>query len=106
MYINLETFHRTMTSYSENEFARLRKVMWIPPALRAGLQSGSIMTVADIMTQFVIEKQPELDYRRTIRWSIGGLILHGPYFFQGFQLLDQRLGPATSLKVVAQKTAL
>ena len=80
--------------------------MSIPPIVRAGLQSGSIMTVADVLTQLGVERCPELDHRRTLRWTLGGLCLHGPYFFKAFQILDKTLGPATSLKVVAQKTAM
>lgn len=78
-------------------------------AFKAGLQSGSIMTLADVATQWLVEKkefQEEYDVKRTLRWSLAGLALHGPYFFVGFRMLDKQIGAATSLKIVAQKTAI
>jgi protein Mpv17 len=85
----------------------------LPPlmkkAFQAGLQSSFIMTLADIGTQCAVEgKNLSLDYdaTRTLRWTLAGLALHGPYFLVGFSIVDKRLGAATSLKVVAQKTAI
>lgn len=85
--------------------------------LRAGLQSGAIMSVADVTTQIVIEgKTFERDYSltRTLRWTIAGQILHGPYFYVGFLQLDKffaarqqatKAASAITWKMVAQKTA-
>ena len=87
-------------------------------AIRAGMQSASIMTVADIMTQLVVEKKSLVDDNtgkdlarydpvRTLRWATVGLTLHGPYFRYCFARLDQIFaGTAQSLLVVAKKTAL
>lgn len=88
-------------------------------AVRAGMQSASIMTVADIMTQLVVEKKSlvgkkaedeatsRYDPVRTLRWATVGLTLHGPYFRYCFARLDQMFaGTAQSLLVVAKKTAL
>lgn len=94
-------------------------------AIRAGMQSASIMTVADIMTQLVVEKKSlvgnkaeddnnkskgvvaRYDPVRTLRWATVGLTLHGPYFRYCFARLDQMFaGTAQSLLVVAKKTAL
>jgi len=78
-------------------------------AARAGLQSGSIMAVADVFTQWLVEAKEfpdEFDAMRTMRWALAGVTLHGPYFFLGFSMVDKRLGAATTLKVVAQKTAI
>ena len=86
-------------------------------AIRAGMQSASIMTVADIMTQLVVEKKSlvvdtgkdlaRYDPVRTLRWATVGLTLHGPYFRYCFARLDQIFaGTAQSLLVVAKKTAL
>mmetsp|Transcript_19375 Transcript_19375/g.41805 ORF Transcript_19375/g.41805 Transcript_19375/m.41805 type:complete len:291 (+) Transcript_19375:124-996(+) len=95
------------------------------PTARAGLQSASVMTVADIVTQLLVEKRTlfgggtdeeiktddsqssvaEYDPVRTLRWAIVGLTLHGPYFFNAFARLDRIFGAATSLLVVAKKTA-
>ena len=81
--------------------------------LRAGLQSGSIMCVADAMTQMVIEgkllsvsNNNAFDPVRTLRWGIAGLTLHGPYFFLGFRRVDRYFGAATSMSIVLQKTAV
>jgi Mpv17 / PMP22 family len=80
-------------------------------ALQAGIQSGTIMSVADVTTQWLVEVRDfseggAYDIHRTLRWTVAGLTLHGPYFFLGFSYVDKVVGPATSLKVVAQKTAL
>ena len=92
-------------------------------AVRAGMQSASIMTVADITTQLVVEKKSlvgrnnkaeddvtttaRYDPVRTLRWATVGLTLHGPYFRHCFARLDQMFaGTAQSLLVVAKKTAL
>lgn len=66
------------------------------------------MSAADIGTQLFMEgKSLEGDYswRRTLRWTIAGVFLHGPYFFTGFSVLDKHFGVATSLQTVAKKTA-
>jgi len=75
--------------------------------LKAGLQSSTIMTVADIATQMLVEgkSSADLDAQRTLRFTVAGLALHGPYFFVGFSALDRQFGAPTSFKVVAQKTA-
>jgi protein Mpv17 len=75
--------------------------------LRAGLQSGTIMSVADACTQIVVGSTTadRYDVPRTLRWSICGLVLHGPYFYSGFSVLDKQFGPATSWKIVVKKTA-
>jgi len=72
---------------------------------RAGLQSGTIMATADAFTQTAIEGSSSIDLHRTGRWAVAGLAIHGPYFFLGFRRVDQYFGAATSLKVVAYKTA-
>ena len=86
--------------------------------LKAGLISASIMTIADVATQFLVEKRQFpgrddvessrvvqlYDPSRTGRWAIVGLTLHGPYFFQAFRMLDRHFGSATSISVVAKKT--
>ena len=77
----------------------------LPPLARAGLQSGTIMSIADLFTQAAIERQKRLDWRRTGRWAVAGLCIHGPYFFAGFHRLDARFGVSASWKIVAQKTA-
>lgn len=83
--------------------------------LRAGAQSGTIMAMSDIGTQILeknlsssrlLETATEHDMQRTLRWTLVGVFLHGPYFSTGFSLLDQRFGVATSLKTVATKTAV
>ena len=76
--------------------------------LRAGLQSGSIMSMADIVTQFGIEgkeiQSSSYDGNRTLRWALAGMFLHGPYFYVGFSRLDQYFGPAKTISIVLRKT--
>eukprot|EP00934_Nitzschia_sp_Nitz4_P003695 Nitzschia sp. Nitz4//scaffold184_size43902//40243//40818//NITZ4_007291-RA/size43902-processed-gene-0.39-mRNA-1//1//CDS//3329539678//3685//frame0 len=81
----------------------------ISNAAKAGMQSGMIMTISDIATQLLVEKNnnrdgdTHLDLNRTLRWSLAGLVLHGPYTSVAFSMLDRWFGAATSLKVVATK---
>lgn len=77
-------------------------------AFQSGLQSGTIMSLADATTQWLVEGKhfDSYDTNRTLRWSLAGLTLHGPYFFVGFSYVDKFLGTASSLKIVAQKTAI
>ena len=69
------------------------------------------MSLADAVTQTVIEGNAvaadgyTYDATRTLRWSVCGLVLHGPYFLAGFSVIDKWLGPATTWKVVVKKTA-
>jgi len=76
--------------------------------LRAAVQSGTIMTAADIGTQLGIEgksiEHGSYSWERTLRWTLAGMFLHGPYFFTGFSVLDRYFGAATSLQTVAKKT--
>ena len=87
--------------------------------LRAGLQSGTIMALADTATQLFIEDQKgwrrlwdtgsvrTQDWTRTLRWGVAGLICHGPYFFVGFSVIDKYIGAQAAvptLRTVAQKT--
>ena len=92
-------------------------MLWLPKFVKAGLQSGSIMAVADLCTQFGLEHQHKQghddrtrtrtwDQRRTARWATAGLFLHGPYFFHAFSRVDRYLGAATSFSVVLKKTAI
>jgi protein Mpv17 len=86
---------------------------------RAGLQSGTIMGVADICTQLSgLEQQQQQtsqnkpscsawDPQRTARWASAGLLIHGPYFFYGFSRVDAYFGATvTSFTVVLKKTAV
>ena len=96
--------------------------------LRAGLQSGTIMGIADASTQVLIEGKnitsamtsletkngkarsgqdtnDSYDGDRTLRWALMGLLLHGPYFLTGFFAIDRRFGVSkVSWKTVAKKT--
>ena len=90
---------------------------------KAGIQSASIMAIADISTQLAVEnrsfitneeksickdthqasdkQQPSssspvyYDPIRTLRWTIIGLTLHGPYFFLAFGKLDRLFSTST-----------
>lgn len=83
-------------------------------ALRAGLQSGAIMGIADLSTQLFVEgkqmtapsSQETIPYdaARTLRWALIGLVLHGPYFLAGFSFLDKKFAPKSASAVVSWKT--
>jgi protein Mpv17 len=83
-------------------------IMTVRTLLQAGLQSGTIMGVADVATQLVDDDHRHnnsWDYVRTIRWSVVGMTLHGPYFAAGFARLDAIFGASTTMAVVVKKTA-
>ncbi|KAL7525897.1 hypothetical protein ACHAXR_003003 [Thalassiosira sp. AJA248-18] len=112
-----------------NRETEMGKATLLRSAARAGLQSASIMAVADITTQLLVEKRSIAQYppskqtiaiedattslppprhydpMRTVRWAVVGLTLHGPYFFLSFGKLDRTLGAATNIFIVAKKTA-
>ena len=101
---------------------------------KAGMQSASIMTIADITTQLLVERRvftlqkqigkekedddhefdqatisQEIHYYdpiRTLRWTTVGLTLHGPYFFLAFGKLDRLMGTKANIITVAQKTLI
>ena len=70
--------------------------------LRAGLTSGGIMTVADILAQSIErqvlgstpERPRKYDPYRTAIFATVGLTWHGPYFQRGFAWVDRRFGPS------------
>ena len=85
----------------------------------AGVQSASIMTLADMMTQLIVEQKAlkrhgnqhgkdkeYYDALRTLRWSTIGLTLHGPYFFFSFRKLDGMFGAVANFTTVVKKTAI
>eukprot|EP00546_Thalassionema_frauenfeldii_P014846 CAMPEP_0178908764 /NCGR_PEP_ID=MMETSP0786-20121207/8104_1 /TAXON_ID=186022 /ORGANISM="Thalassionema frauenfeldii, Strain CCMP 1798" /LENGTH=166 /DNA_ID=CAMNT_0020580703 /DNA_START=137 /DNA_END=634 /DNA_ORIENTATION=+ len=89
----------------------------LPKFVKAGMQSGSIMMMADVSTQFFIEGRKRqsnsepttphyYDMERTLRWASAGLLLHGPYFYLSFSKLDRFMGGNTSFLSVVKKTAL
>eukprot|EP00934_Nitzschia_sp_Nitz4_P009294 Nitzschia sp. Nitz4//scaffold7_size249615//202268//202822//NITZ4_001204-RA/size249615-processed-gene-0.157-mRNA-1//1//CDS//3329558523//9284//frame0 len=83
-------------------------MLTITSILKAGVQSSVIMTMADVGTQLLekdVDADSNLDLHRTLRWTLAGLLLHGPFFYAGFSMLDRRFGAAATLKVVAAKTA-
>jgi len=105
----------------------------IGKALQAGIQSGTIMGLADISTQVLLEGKHittaatkdigmtnrntrvnqdgnSYDVVRTLRWTLMGFVLHGPYFLAGFSVIDRRFAgkggvAEVSWKTVAKKTA-
>ena len=64
--------------------------------LRAGLTSGAICTVGDILAQNIesrVRPNPApYDPYRTLRFGVVGLTLHGPYFQRGFSWVDKYFG--------------
>lgn len=55
------------------------------------------------MTQATAEpcRHPcSLDLQRTARFSLVGLTLHGPFFYNGFRFLDSTFGTATTMQKV------
>jgi len=74
--------------------------------LKAGVTSGTIMTVADVLAQGLEtngfraaregEAAADCDWGRTARFALVGLTLHGPYFQAGFAKVDAFFGPTLS----------
>ena len=76
--------------------------------LKAGVTSGIIHVVADIVAQAVETRGQSLtnpaeahNAERTKRFALVGLTLHGPFFQRGFALVDKRFGAPTSMRVVS-----
>ncbi|GLC52047.1 hypothetical protein PLESTB_000576600 [Pleodorina starrii] len=85
----------------------------LAPVARAGLTSCIIMQAGDVVCQALQRRNKTgsldwaaHDWRRTARFGLVGLTLHGPFFLWGFRMLDQRFGPAKTLLTAAKKTAL
>jgi len=99
---------------------------------KAGIQSASIMAIADISTQLLVENRSVITHEekgickdthqassvtatsssvvhydpiRTMHWTVVGLTLHGPYFFLAFGKLD-RLFSASTFANAFKKTAI
>jgi Mpv17 / PMP22 family len=89
-----------------------KEILWMTfrKLLQSGAQSGTIMAMADVGTQWMernsssSSKNKEYNWQRTLRWTAAGVFLHGPYFVTGFSFLDRRFGAATSIRTVATKT--
>ena len=47
-----------------------------------------------------------VDWTRTARMAFMGGTLHGPFFFKGMRLLDQRFGTERTLRTAALKSAV
>ena len=96
--------------------------------LRAGLQSGTIMGIADVSTQILVERKQiasktlqiptitisdcrrnvqdsdSYDPVRSLRWFCMGLVLHGPYWSVAVSIIDQKFAGKCWENVV-KKTA-
>ncbi|KAK9820187.1 hypothetical protein WJX72_007267 [[Myrmecia] bisecta] len=44
------------------------------------------------------------DWRRTQRFALIGLTLHGPYFYQGFRVIDATFGASRTAEMASKKT--
>jgi protein Mpv17 len=81
------------------------------------------MGLADTSTQFLVEGKrfPSIsevgvvgedgvfedtvyDGFRTLRWTLMGLFLHGPYFLAGFSIIDRRFAASSASSAVSWKT--
>lgn len=98
------------------------------PDIKACLTSGAIMAVSDFICQRIVKRYEEnafpvteeslgvvkvekftsheWDSSRTIHFSLVGLTLHGPLFFNGFKWLDNTFGASKTVKVALAKTVL
>lgn len=87
------------------------------PAVKAGIQSGTILTLADIFTQCGIEGakfqlpndsetkvEKTWDWQRSLRWLSVGAFMHGPWFWWSFGKIEQFWGPSKSIGMVLTKT--
>lgn len=84
------------------------------PLPRAALTSGTLMAVGDACCQCIQQKRAQhtqqhpqpikLDVQRTLRFSVIGLTLHGPFFFKGFQWLDSYFGKAATFRNAITKS--
>jgi protein Mpv17 len=68
--------------------------------LRAALTSCSLYAIGDAINQKVFKG--DVNLIQTLKFSIVGLTLHGPYFYRAFQLLDARY-PQRTLTTAIRK---
>ncbi|EFJ47454.1 hypothetical protein VOLCADRAFT_92190 [Volvox carteri f. nagariensis] len=84
----------------------------VAPVVRAGVTSCIVMQAGDILCQSIQRRNKSgaldwgaHDWKRTARFGLIGLTLHGPFFLWGFRMIDERFGPAKTLLTAAKKTA-
>jgi hypothetical protein len=78
------------------------------PALRAGLTSATIMAAGDVVCQKLQKRTlaGPVDWKRTGRFAVVGLCVHGPFFLYGFKWLDTVIKGERSIKTALTKTVL
>ncbi|KAF8058305.1 mpv17l2 [Scenedesmus sp. PABB004] len=83
----------------------------LSPIQRAAATSVTLMAAGDVISQAIARRRAppgpgrhaDLDLARTARFAAIGL-LHGPFFYKGFRLLDARFGAERTLRAAATKT--
>jgi len=55
--------------------------------LKAALTSACLMAMGDVFAQTIVSKS--VDIQRTERFATVGLLLHGPYFYVAYSLIDK-----------------
>ncbi|KAI8917556.1 hypothetical protein DFJ77DRAFT_456824 [Powellomyces hirtus] len=84
------------------------------PALRASLTSGSLFFAGDILSQKLAHARsggtsynaPPIDWNRTGKFALSGLLLHGPYFLYGFRQVDRLCGHQATLLNAVKKAVV
>lgn len=81
------------------------------PVHRAALTSATFMAAGDVMCQTITARRSggqathaQFDPVRTLRFAFVGLTFHGPFFFKGFQILDDRFGTRADLRTAVIKS--
>ncbi|KAG1666162.1 hypothetical protein FOA52_011574 [Chlamydomonas sp. UWO 241] len=80
----------------------------LPPGVRAGLLSATVMSAGDVACQKLQKRSlvAPVDWKRTGRFAVVGATIHGPFFFYGFRWLDSVVKGAQGVKTALTKTAL
>lgn len=71
---------------------------------KAAATSFILFTVGDITAQFI--ENNKFDKIRTAKFALIGSLIHGPWFFTAFRLLDKRLGPSVDIKSSIKKALI
>ncbi|KAJ3019963.1 hypothetical protein HKX48_001508 [Thoreauomyces humboldtii] len=75
------------------------------PFIRASAMSGTLFTTGDVLCQKLVPDKVEkpVDWTRAGKFGLGGALIHGPWFLQGFRVVDRIFGTQPTLPNAVRK---
>ncbi|KAH9511010.1 Protein Mpv17 [Dermatophagoides farinae] len=89
-----------------NIFRAYHRVMTNHPIKTQCLTTAFLVSSGDLIAQKLIEKQPELIVKRTVKFALFGLLFVGPSISVWYRILDRRFGPKQLLLKPWQKVMI